>query len=94
MHQNKPMIEQIQRKLCVDVSSKNVRRRAWRRIKVFREIADNCEEDGNTRMANVLRNICKKATDPLNDESLIYLAILAGPEEPESPECVVRSHQQ
>jgi hypothetical protein len=67
----------IKRTLNVDLAVQTVRERAWRRIRVFREIADDCEADGNQRMADTLRRICQKATDP-SREHLIYLAMLAG----------------
>ena len=75
-------LDLIRQKLNVDLTSRHVRERAWRRIRVFREIAQSCEEEGNIAMAQTLRRIYTKATDPATEETdrLCYMAMLAGPE--------------
>lgn len=72
----------IRRVLGVDVTDIAVRKRAWRRLVVFRDIAKECEQDGNLETAAMLRRICVSATRPGQDAaSLVNLAILAGPDD-------------
>ena len=62
----------------IDLSDPAVRRRAWRRLRVFQELIAESEADRNQATADWLRSICQRATQPEPD--LLCLAILAGPE--------------
>jgi hypothetical protein len=69
----------IERTLGIDVTDPQVRQRAWRRLQVYRRIADECEQDGNDQTAAMLRSICRRAiSSARDDDALICLAILAG----------------
>lgn len=79
---NQNVLDLIHKKFDVDLTSLVVRQRAWRRITVFRGVAQECEDDGNIAMAETLRRICTKAIDLETEETirLCYMAMLAGPE--------------
>lgn len=62
--------------LGVDLDDKEIQQRAWRRIRVFNEIAAECDAD-RPHGGDWIRHICHKATAAEPD--LVSLAILAGP---------------
>lgn len=74
----------IQKTLGIDLTDPIVRQRAWQRLRVFRELAEECERDGSEEMANTLRRICQRAITAHDEEALLCLAILAGPPSEES----------
>jgi hypothetical protein len=67
----------ILRYLGVDLDNPAVRQRAWRRIRVFREIIAECEADDSMTTADWLRDICHRA---VIEQDASCLAVLAGPE--------------
>lgn len=66
----------IQQYLGIDVADPVIRRRAWQRLQVFREMIAECESDGAQDTADFLRRICRQA---VLDQDAACLAILAGP---------------
>jgi len=73
--------ELIKRLLGIDIDDPAIRQRAWRRIRVFREIIAECEAEKNLHTATWLRGIVDRATGP--QPNLICLAILAGQSPPD-----------
>ena len=61
--------------LGIDLNDPAVRQRAWRRIRVFRSVINECEADGRLPTATSLRGICHRA---MVDHDAMCLAILAG----------------
>lgn len=66
----------ILRYLGIDLADPAIRQRAWRRIRVFREIIAECEADDSHQTADWLREICRRA---VTEQDAACLAILAGP---------------
>lgn len=72
-------IATIRRLFRIDLDDPMVRERAWRRILLFRNLADQLERDGNRQMAQTLRRIYHHALSSDKDEhALLCLAMLAG----------------
>lgn len=75
-----PMTEEdrqaILRYLGFDLADPAIRQRAWRRLRVFREIIAECEADDNPKTADWLREICYRA---VTEQDAVCIAILAGP---------------
>jgi hypothetical protein len=74
----------VLRFLGIDLTNPDVRQRAWRRLRLFKEMASEFEADGNHKMAAFMRQICAGATG--TEQDLICLAMLAGVENPEADE--------
>jgi hypothetical protein len=73
-------LDLIRRSLGIDLRNPAVRRRAWRRLRVFKDLIAQCEADGSHATADFLRRLCQRATRA--DPDPIALALLAGPERP------------
>lgn len=71
-------LDLIQRALGTNLRSPAVRRRAWRRLQVFKGLIAECEADGSDVTADFLRRLCRDATRANPDP--LALALLAGPE--------------
>ena len=66
----------IQQYLGIDVADPAIRRRAWQRLQVFREVIAECEADGNHDTAEFLSRIFRQA---MLDQDAIAIALVAGP---------------